>query len=516
MRRGRGKEKRAGDVDRINDNGDQQLAERHRKVSMLLVTLGGLVGSMKMLQTHPRLLHGLLTGSGPLSGRHLWAAGASVALEGLAHGTSLGGALPALHGRSVLLDTEHQLTAALALIELHGVARRLILCPPGLSGEHLSHLIATAQVDAIVSDRAACEGVDHGAALRVTGGVTIRPDDAAMVRNQQTEWVMLTSGTSGEPKMVLHSLASLTGAIERSAEPAAPVVWGTFYDIRRFGGLQIFLRSVLGGGSLVLSGSGETMGSYLDRAGSLGVTHISGTPSQWRNALAYSSSGAISPRYIRLSGEIADRAILEGLRARYPQAELVHAYASTEAGVGFEVDDGREGFPSHMICSSSGDVDIKVLDGSLRIRSSRTASSYVGVGAAALKDADGFVDTGDLVERRGDRYYFVGRRDGTINVGGLKVHPEEVEAVINRHPDVRASLVRSRRNLITGAIVVADVVLRTRTDGAEAIGRGGEVEREILTACRRALANYKVPAAIRFVAALDVTATGKSARHGPA
>ena len=41
------------------------------------------------------------------------------------------------------------------------------------------------------------------------------------------------------------------------------------------------------------------------------------------------------------------------------------------------------------------------------------------------------------------------------------MHPEEVEAVINRHPQVRMSLVRTRKNPITGALVVADVVLRT-------------------------------------------------------
>ena len=58
-----------------------------------------------------------------LSGRHLWAAGASVALEALARGTSLGGALPALHGRSVLVAMEHQLATVLALIELDGIAR---------------------------------------------------------------------------------------------------------------------------------------------------------------------------------------------------------------------------------------------------------------------------------------------------------------------------------------------------------------------------------------------------------
>jgi acyl-coenzyme A synthetase/AMP-(fatty) acid ligase len=456
-------------------------------------------------------LRDLLRDDVPASGGTLWAAGASVPFAALARGTSLGGALPALRGRSVLLALEHQLATALALIELDGVARRLVLCPPGLSAEHRRDVAAGAGVEAVVTDCAADELTDC-VATRVAGGSTIRPAAAPVVRDQRTEWVMLTSGTSGAPKMVLHSLASLTGAIEPGAGQTAPIVWGTFYDIRRFGGLQILLRSLLCGGSLVLSDANESMGAYLTRAGALGVTHVSGTPSQWRNALAYPTSSAISPRCVRLSGEIADQAILDGLHARYPQAEIVHAYASTEAGVGFEVRDRREGFPAGMI-GRRGEVEIRVSDGSLRIRSSRTASRYLGLDAPALQDVNGFVDTGDVVERRGERCYFVGRRDGIINVGGLKVHPEEVEAVINRHPQVRASLVRARKNLITGAIVIADVVLRTAAEGPIASDRSDEVKREILAACRQALANYKVPAAIRFVAALDVAATGKSVRQ---
>ena len=69
----------------------------------------------------------------------------------------------------------------------------------------------------------------------------------------------------------------------------------------------------------------------------------------------------------------------------------------------------------------------------MRIRSTRTAHAYVGRKAAELTDGEGFVDTGDMVELRGDSYHFVGRRGGIINIGGLKVHPEEIEAVINRH-----------------------------------------------------------------------------------
>ena len=69
-----------------------------------------------------------------------------------------------------------------------------------------------------------------------------------------------------------------------------------------------------------------------------------------------------------------------------------------------------------------------------------------------------------MLELRDGRYHFVGRRDGVINVGGMKVHPEEVEAVINRHPRVRMSLVRTEKNPITGALVVADVVLTGEPD----------------------------------------------------
>src|SRR5258708_10436293 len=102
---------------------------------------------------------------------------------------------------------------------------------------------------------------------------------------------------------------------------------------------------------------------------------------------------------------------------------------------------------------------MKVVDGSLRIRSPRTARAYIGADAPPLADADGFVDTGDMVELRGERYHFVGRRGGIINIGGLKAHPHEVAALINRHESVRMAHARSRRSPNTGAIVVARVVL---------------------------------------------------------
>ena len=203
--------------------------------------------------------------------------------------------------------------------------------------------------------------------------------------------------------------------------------------------------------------------------------------------------------------------ILDALRAVFPHASIGHAYASTEAGVAFDVNDGLAGFPAAFVGAARDGVEMRVVESSLQIRSGRTASRYVGAGAPALAGDDGFVDTGDIVEQSGERYYFVGRRGGIINVGGMKVHPEEVEAVINRHPQVRMSLVRPKRSPITGAIAVADVVLKQERGRPEA--QHIEVRDEILKLCREALPRHKIPAAISFVPALAVAATGKLARR---
>ena len=187
---------------------------------------------------------------------------------------------------------------------------------------------------------------------------------------------------------------------------------------------------------------------------------------------------------------------------------MAHAFASTEAGVVFEVDDGQAGFPAACLRDENNGVALRIVDGALGVRSSRTALRYLGHNAAALRDADGFVDTGDMIALRGDRCHFVGRRGGIINVGGAKVNPEEVEAVINLHPGVHASLVKARRNPITGALVAADVVLE---DG---VREDSILKDAIIAGCAARLAPYKVPALIRFVPALAVTPGGKLARNG--
>lgn len=433
-------------------------------------------------------------------------AAASVALGDLLGRSSLARPLEQLRGRSVLLATENQLAAVLALVQLDGLASRLVLCPPDLPTDHVAAISRVAAVDFVVSDLTATE-LGVAPERFVSCGTDLADLEVQPRRDRETEWLLLTSGTSGVPKIVVHTLSTLAGAIKPSGNDDHPV-WSTFYDVRRYGGLQIVLRALVAGGSLVLSSRGETLGDFLARAGRCGVTHMSGTPSHWRRALMSAAIHQIAPRYVRLSGEIADQAILDALQTCFGDAAVAHAFASTEAGVAFEVDDGREGFPAAFV-GREGVVEMKVEDGSLRVRSPRTALRYLG-DQDSLADDDGFVDTGDMVELRRERYLFVGRRGGVINVGGLKIHPEEVEAVINAHPQVQMSLVKARHSPITGAIVVADVLVRPQS--GQAALDGELLKGEIIAACRSALAKHKVPVAISLVASLDVAASGKLSR----
>src|SRR3989442_12868962 len=90
-----------------------------------------------------RSLWDAVRAAGALAERTLWGAEASVRLGELAGGSSLGGRLEELRGRSVLVAARGQLTAAVALIELDGVARRPVLCPPDLPRQGVPFVMAT-------------------------------------------------------------------------------------------------------------------------------------------------------------------------------------------------------------------------------------------------------------------------------------------------------------------------------------------------------------------------------------
>lgn len=112
---------------------------------------------------------------------------------------------------------------------------------------------------------------------------------------------------------------------------------------------------------------------------------------------------------------------------------------------------------------------------------------------------DRFISVGDLgYKDPSGLLYVVGRQDDMIITGGNKVHPEEVEAIINSCPGVVESAVVGIRDDIMGETVQAFIV--------------GEPEIDIKQYCRQYLIQYKIPTQIQFLDSIPRTNTGKIVR----
>ena len=219
------------------------------------------------------------------------------------------------------------------------------------------------------------------------------------------------------------------------------------------------------------------------------------SPTYYRRLLASGPAPMGSVRRITFGGERYDPTITDEIRRIFPHARLRNIYASTEAGSLFaaEAETFRAGpeTAAYLRIAEDGEVLLHV--------------SVLGDFERSLVDGEWF-PTGDIVERVDDgSFRFLSRRTETINVGGYKVNPHEVEEVIRGVPGVQDVLVGARANRITGNILEAEVVA----------GAGRE-ERALEDAIRRAvqavLQPYKVPRIIRFVDAIRSTRTGKKAR----
>jgi long-chain acyl-CoA synthetase len=119
---------------------------------------------------------------------------------------------------------------------------------------------------------------------------------------------------------------------------------------------------------------------------------------------------------------------------------------------------------------------------------------------------DGFFASGDLVVRDADGHLtLVGRKKSLINVAGMKVFPEEVEACLDAHPAIRRSRVSAAEHPHMGQIPVAEII---PADPAHP-PHPGELQKH----CRATLSAYKVPFRFRIVDTLPLTASGKLRRH---
>jgi acyl-CoA synthetase (AMP-forming)/AMP-acid ligase II len=417
------------------------------------------------------------------------------------------GTAPALGPEArVAVQLSDPLDVVRALAALDGQVAAILLLSHALPAETALALARTAGCGILVRDAGpagAQEAGDGPASIGLDDvlGPERRPDPLP------TAWLMTTSGTTGLPKIVPHTLASLTRSVHRfggDADPARDLpVWGLLYDPTRFAGLQVVLQALIGGGQLVAADTGAPLADQIALLADRGCTHLSATPTLWRRLMMVPGYDRLALRQVTLGGEIADQATLNALRAAFPAARLTHIYASTEAGVGFSVTDGLAGFPRAYLDRAPGNVRLDVRDGVLWLRPPVTALRPGLPGIAV--DTQGFVCSGDRVALGDDRVHFLGRENGLINIGGVKVYPETVEAVLKTVPGVGLVQVSAKRSPVTGALVLAEVQLDAGADP-------DATRRLILETSRARLEREAVPAIIRFVEGFQTNAAGKLVR----
>ncbi len=118
---------------------------------------------------------------------------------------------------------------------------------------------------------------------------------------------------------------------------------------------------------------------------------------------------------------------------------------------------------------------------------------------------NGYFLTADYASKTTDGLIKIeGRAKSVINVSGIKVFPEEVEAVLEMMPEIKLARISSSPHPLMGQIIEGELVLHE--------GETIDVE-DVLTYCRKRLSTFKAPQRLKIVDSLPLTKTGKIQRH---
>ena len=173
-----------------------------------------------------------------------------------------------LRGQTVSLLFSDPIDFVEALTALDGWASGILLCDARIESGLLKRFEGGAR---------AAWRVQAGAARPITDDVVA----VQRVRKESTRWVIPTSGTTGEPKLVSHTLASLCRTVKSRSKAAESLIWGLLYEPTRFAGLQVLLQALGGGGSVIVPRHMHLVAD-VELLARLGCTALSATPSFWR------------------------------------------------------------------------------------------------------------------------------------------------------------------------------------------------------------------------------------------
>ncbi len=337
---------------------------------------------------------------------------------------------------------------------------------------------------------------------------------------------LYSSGSTGNPKGAIHRHRDMVVTSQRYGVETL----GAREDDVFFSAAKLFFAYGLGngmtfplwvGGTAILFDGRPTPDTTFDVIGRFRPTLYFGVPTLYAAQLAgydelepdtsslrlcVSAGEALPPDILRRWKERTGLDILDGIGS----TELLHIFISNVPG---DIRPGATGKPvpgyeARIVDEDGNDVPVGE-SGRLLDRGHSAARAYWNnpEKTAATMYGDDWLDTGDTYLRDEDGYfYYQGRSDDMMKVGGIWTSPFEIEAKLMEHPLVLEAAIIGHKD-DAGLVKPSAVVVLTDASAAS-----GDLKTELQTLCKEGLAPYKYPRWIEFVDDLPKTATGKIQR----
>jgi len=329
------------------------------------------------------------------------------------------------------------------------------------------------------------------------------PEDPALI--------VFTSGTTGDPRGVVHAYRYLFGQRTQAehwfGSRKGDLAWCTTATGWSKSARNVFLAPWLTGAAAVIHDGRFDPAERLDFAEALGVAVLCQAPTEYR-MLARRTALRPLPELRRMvsAGEPLDAETV-AIFSEAMGLELADGYGQTETG---QVTANLVGEPVRP--GSMGKVlpglETRIVEGELQLRASSSPTFFSGYLDGERFEGEWW-PTGDLVREEDDGHlYFEGRNDDIIASSGYRIGPTEVEAALLSHPAVAEAAAVAAPDPERGAVVRVVVVLRGG-EGAATGAEGDALKQELIAHCRSVTAPYKAPRIVDFAAELPKTSTGK-------
>jgi acyl-coenzyme A synthetase/AMP-(fatty) acid ligase len=334
------------------------------------------------------------------------------------------------------------------------------------------------------------------------------PASVAEMEPEDPALIVFTSGTTGDPRGVVHAYRYLFGQQVQAehwfGSRPGDLAWCTTATGWSKSARNVFLAPWLTGAAAMIHDGRFDPAERLDFAEALGVNVLCQAPTEYR-MLARRTPLRPLPALRRMvsAGEPLDPETI----AAWKQAtglEPADGYGQTETG---QVTANLAGEPVRI--GSMGKplpgMDVRIEDGELQLRATSDPTFFSHYLDGERFDGEWW-PTGDLVTEDDEGYlFFDGRGDDIISSSGYRIGPTEVEAALLSHPAVADAAAVAAPDPERGSVVRAIVVLRAGEPG-------DELTRELIDHCRAQTAPYKAPRIVDYVEELPKTSSGKVKR----